>query len=650
MEDLAQLIQSADAFWRGGQLDAARRAFEQLVERQPAHALAFESLGRIALQQRDYPRAVERFRQAIAIDPASASFFGNLAEALRSLGALDEAIESYRQSARLAPTSVQPCNNLGVVLHQAGRLEEAIEAYRRALLIEPRNARVYFNLGRAQQAQGRLPEAAHSYRTALDIEPGLAGAWVNLGSVWASQGKFAEAQRCYEQSLRLEPNDAAAYFNLGNMHQEQRRVDEAIRYYRMSLALEMGNANTLCNLGNALRERGEFAEAVDCLQAVLAVRPDFAAAHSNLGVTYQDLGRFDEAQACLERAVQLDPRQAVFHFNLGTVIKDQGDPAAGIACYDRALALDPSHAQTLCARGAALLQLGRFAEGWIDYEHRARCPQFGIRGFPQPYWDGSPLAGRTLLVFCEQGLGDTLQFVRYLSRFSSDEHMVLAVQPALIPLLEQSGFRSLVSRNEPLPAFDVYCHLMSLARFFGTTLDNIPHDTPYLVAAADRVTTWRNKLHDIPGRKIGIAWQGRTDYRGDMLRSIPLACYEPLARVPGVSLLSLQKGVGQEQLAALEGRFKVIDLASSLDNDGGAFLDTAAVMNSLDLVITSDTSIAHLAGALGVPVWVALHVSPDWRWMLDRQDSPWYPSMQLFRQSRPGQWSDVFERMAAALG
>ena len=353
-----------------------------------------------------------------------------------------------------------------------------------------------------------------------------------------------------------------------------------------------------------------------------------------------------------ERAVLLDPKKAELHLNLGVVLKDQGHWDEALAKYDEALQIQPGHAHTLCSRSVALLSLGRFAEGWAGYEHRIGLPQFNTLSFPQPRWEGTPLAGRTLLIHCEQGFGDTLQFIRFVKpavERAGDGKIVLAAQPELMPLLSQSGYAGLVSKEQPLPAFDVHVPLMSLPQLLGVELDTLPCETPYLAVEQARVDKWREELKKYSGFKIGIGWQGRPDFRGDRLRSISLETFAPLADVAEVRLISLQKGPGSEQLGAGLLRFDVVDLGDEIDRTGSRFMDTAAVMQSLDLVVTSDTALAHLAGALGVRVWLALSAAPDWRWMVEREDSPWYPSMRLFRQSRLDDWTDVFERMAAEL-
>ena len=323
-----------------------------------------------------------------------------------------------------------------------------------------------------------------------------------------------------------------------------------------------------------------------------------------------------------------------------------------MASYQQAVRLKPDYAEAHWNQALARLQMGQFEQGWPGYEWRWKCKEFGtLPPFRAPLWDGSPLDGRTILVHAEQGLGDTLQFIRYIPLVQKHGgRVIMMCQPPLCALLAHCpGIERLMPHGDAPPEIDLHVPLLSLPRLLGTTLENVPADGPYLDAEPDLVEAWRHRLGAYPGLKIGIAWQGNPKFRLDRVRSLPLAQFAPLASVPGVHLLSLQKGLGREQLAAPERRFPVTDLGGQLDETTGAFMDTAAVMKNLDLVITSDTSIAHLAGALGVPVWVALNVVPDWRWLLDRDDSPWYPTMRLFRQTRLGHWEDVFHCMAEAL-
>jgi tetratricopeptide (TPR) repeat protein len=653
MANLAELLQSALQLHRGGQFERARMIYEEILQHDPRHADALNLRGLVAWQTGQFAEAVGFLRQAIALDSSQAAYFANLGESYRGLGQVAEAIEAYTEAVRLQPTASLAHLNLGILLQEFGSPVKAIASYERAVQQDPQNEEAHYRLGSVLHQQGQLHSAGVHYEKTLERNPDHFGALINLAGVRRVEGQLADATALCERALRLEqqmPPETCdvgnLHTNLGNLYQLQGRMSESIACYRRALGSRPDDVEALCNLGNALREQQQLDEALSCLQRAMELQPDAPATINNLGALYHDLGRLSEAQRFFERAVELEPRNAKFHANLGTVLLDQH---CAIECYERALRLQPDDSQALCSRGMSWLSLGNFLPGWAGYEHRVDCPQFNTARFPQPLWDGSPLGGRTLLIHGEQGLGDTLQFIRYVNRVESHGgKVIIGVQAALVPLLAQSGFTGLLPKELPLPPFDVHAPLMSLPHIFQTDIETVPCDIPYLCAEPALVETWRGELDPYDGLKVGIAWQGRANYRFDRLRSIPLEEFAPLAR-PGVRLLSLQKGPGAEQLAALEGRFDIVDWGRRIDNTGGAFLDTAAVMKNLDLVITSDTSIAHLAGALGVPVWVALSAMADWRWIIDRDDSPWYPTMRLFRQSQLDQWPEVFQRMAAAL-
>jgi tetratricopeptide (TPR) repeat protein len=575
---------------------------------------------------------------------------------LHRLGRLEEARASYQQIVDAHPARADVMNLLGTALRQMGRYAEAVEMLSRAVSLDPTKPVYFGNLGEAHRGLGQLDDAIACYKQAARLAPYLAEIHSNLGALLQQAGRLAEAGDSYAQALRCDPRHADALYNLGNLFQIQRQWDRAIDAYRQALSIKPDYVDAQCNLANALREQGDPQEALRWLQSALALAPDSVPALANLGVALQDLGQPDRARPFCERAIELAPERAVLHVNLGTAHKDLGDPQTALDCYDRALALAPDDPQALHSRGTALLALGDFAAGWAGYEHRTACDQFDTRDFPQPRWDGAPLAGRKLLIHAEQGLGDTLQFIRYVPLASARGGPVMVVvQPALVPLLRTSGVPNVLSSAEPLPPFDVQAPLMSLPYIFQTGLDTVPRDVPYLAVEPQRIETWRQHLSARPGLNVGIVWQGRPEHRRDRLRSFPLESLAPLAAVPGVQLFSLQKGPGSEQLTALsqgQGRaatFEVVDLGRTLDNEGPLFLDTAAAMKSLDLVITPDTSTAHLAGGLAVPVWIALPLGAEWRWMTRREDSPWYPTMRLFRQTSLGDWTELFGRMADAL-
>jgi tetratricopeptide (TPR) repeat protein len=541
---------------------------------------------------------------------------------------------------------------LAIQHHQAGRLQAAEPIYRQILEVEPDNAEALHLLGVINAQTGNHQLAVEYIYRALAVKPDWAEAQANLGTSLRKQGKLDEAVPFLQRALQLKPDFAMAHNNLGNALKEQGKLDEAVACFRRTLELKPGFAEAHSNLGVALKEQGKLDEAVACFRRALELKPDYTEAFIHLGNALKDQGKTDEAVPCYRRVLELKPDYAMAHNNLGIALGDQGKLNEAVACYRRALELEPDLAETHLNHSLASLLTGDFERGWAEYQWRWKTDQCPQRGFSQLLWDGQPLEGRTILLHAEQGLGDAIQFVRYaaLVKRRGGGVIVECPRPLLSLLKNCAGIDRLVGRGDELPDFDVQAPLLSLPGIFHTSLGDIPAAIPYLFADPVLVECWRRELGRLAGFKIGIAWQVGPKHRNDRDRSIPLDCFEPLARCSGVRLVSLQKHVGVEQLHGVADRFPVIDLGSSLDEASGAFMDTAAVMMNLDLVVTSDTAIAHVAGALGAAVWVAIPFVPDWRWLLKRGDSPWYPTMRLFRQDSRGDWQGVFRKIEAALG
>jgi Tfp pilus assembly protein PilF len=474
------------------------------------------------------------------------------------------------------------------------------------------------------------------------IPEALAVGWTSFHA-----GDFPGAERIFRQVLEVDPAAAQVWYLLGTVIQVQGKLGEAVAHYQQALRLEPDFAEVLNNLAVALQAQGKVDEATACLRRALQLKPDYADAHSNLGNALQFDGKLNEAEACYRYALALKPDNPDTHHNLGNLLRASGCLAEAMTCYDQALKLKPDFAQVHLSRSLLRLQMGDFEQGWSEYEWRFQCKEYAIPPFRQPLWDGSRLDDRTILLYADHGLGDTLQFVRYAPLVCERGGRVLVAcrKPLARILASCPGVSRVISEGAPLPQFQVYAPLMSLPRILGTTLATVPTRVPYLTADPALVARWRVELGQLGGFKVGIAWQGNAEYCKDRHRSFRLDQFEPLTRLDGVRLVSLQKGLGTEQIREVADRFAVIDLGSRLDD----FMDSAAVLTNLNLVITPDTSVAHLAGALGVPVWVALPFAPDWRWMLDRQDSPWYPTLRSFRQREWGNWNEVFERITREL-
>jgi predicted O-linked N-acetylglucosamine transferase (SPINDLY family) len=649
---LEKMLEAGQKYHRAGNFPQAEQVYRQALRLMPDLPEVHNSLG-IVLAQGGKPAEAEAcFREAVRLQPEFVQAHSNLGNVLADRGRREEALACYANAVQLQPDFAQAHSNLGNLLVELGRPDEAVVHCRQAARFQPDSAEAHNNLGNALRAQGRLDAAVASYQEALRLRPDHVEARSNLGVALAEQGNLDEAVASFQQAIYLRPDNAGAHQNLGNALQKLSRFAEAAERFREVVRLRPDDAAANNSLGLALAESGRFDEALDSYRRALQLKPEYAEAHDNLGNALQALGNLDEAVASHQRALRANPDFAEAHTNLGAALAGLGRLDAALSCYRQALRLKPDCGET--HKNLALIQLsqGDFEHGWAEYEWRWQCKSaISRRSFREPPWDGSPLAGRTILLHVEQGLGDTLQFIRY-ARLVKERGgtVVVECQPALVGILSMCrGIDRLIAWGSPLPAFDVYTPLLSLPRLFQTTLATVPAEVPYLRADASLVKPWRERLKSLDGFRIGIAWQGSHKYRGDQRRSMPLERFAPLAGVPGVHLISLQKGPGTEQLEQLADRFPVTDVGSQLDEATGAFMDTAAVMKNLDLVVTSDTSIAHLAGALGVPVWLALSAVPDWRWLLDRDDSPWYPSMRLFRQTRLGDWGGVFERLSTVL-
>ena len=501
----------------------------------------------------------------------------------------------------------------------------------------------------ALHRQGRLPEAERLYTAVLQIDNSNFDALHLLGILRTQQGKWEAAAALLSDAVRRNPASADAHSNLGNALNESRRHDEAIASYGKAIALRPDFAEAHNNLGIALNTVERHEQAIASCRRALAINANLAEAHYNIGNALYALDRHEEAIASFRRALEIKPDDIEVHNNLGLALNDLNRQAEAIALYDRALVLKPDFADAHWNRGLALLTLGDFKNGLEEYEWRWRTNVTApMQDFPRPLWLGATdPRGKTVLLHADQGFGDTIQLARYAPMLAAKgARVVLQVLPPVKALMSGlEGVERVVARGEPLPDFDCHCPLSSLPRAFGTRLESIPARIPYLQASADRVTKWQALLAGTTGLRIGLTWSGNRSTRRHRLRSISLARLLPLLSTPGVRFVSLQKDMPDEDAKTLEGLPAVTHIGDRLAD----FADTAAAVSLLDLVISIDTSVVHLAGAIGKPVWVMMLLTQDWRWLLDRADSPWYPSARLFRQTRVGDWDSVIERVRTEL-
>jgi Flp pilus assembly protein TadD len=617
MATVAEALAQGWQYQRAGRLDVAEQVYRNILDVQPDQPDALYLLGTVCHRQGKLDDAVQHLLMAVSVRPDFSEAHNNLGVVMATMGHRLDAVKHFRHVVRLKPNDPDASNNLGNALREQGELDEAVERLRYALRLRPDFADAMHNLGLTLHDQGKYEEAVAQLTLAVRLRPDFAEVYNDLGMICGKMKRWDEAAAHFQQLVRLRPDNADGLAHLGAVLREQGQLDESADRLRHAARLKPDDANILSNLGLTLQQAGQLREAKEHLRHAISVDPEHADAHNNLAVTFAQLGRFDEALGEYAEALRIRPQQAIYRRN----------------------------------RALSWLTLGDFEKGWPEYEFRWQCPGFVERKLKQPRWNGEPIENKTLLLYAEQGLGDTMQWIRYapmVKQFGAT--VFVEVQPALMRLLSRvKGIDRLIAQGEMLPAFDYHIPLGSLPGVFQTTVETIPDEVPYLTAEEERVEYWQGQLASLPDLKIGIAWQGNPKQGGDRLRSIPLIHFAPLARLDGVQLISLQKEPGAEQLKEMADALPVIDLARRLDLSGGAFLDTAAVMRSLDMVITCDTAIGHLAGALGVPVWLALSAAADWRWLTDRDDTPWYPTMRLFRQNKLGRWDDVFERMAAEI-
>jgi Flp pilus assembly protein TadD len=520
----------------------------------------------------------------------------------------------------------------------------------------------------AGNMHGCVPGRAVEVRSP-DATSYLAATYFEQGTALLRRGCFGEAETYLREVVRIWPRHAGALNNLGTSVWQQGRNLEAEAYYRRALAEAPDDFGVLNNLGNALWEDSRPGEAVDYYKRALQLQVDSAETQMNLGVALSDLGAFDEAIEWLESSLRLHPHSPEALDNVGMTLARQGKWDEAMVWYERALAIRPDFPEARRNRSFIWLTHGDFERGWPEHEWRLGCRNHRVLPVPRPRWNGEEIEGRTIFLHAEQGLGDVLQFIRFACPVKRrGARVIVACPETLMRLVARCpGVDAVQEWFAPLPGCDVHATLMSLPAILGTTLASLPGERSYLSVDAATVDRWRPIVErslatacprdDDPGAgrdrifRIGIAWQGNPRHRNDRWRSFPLSLFARLAELPGVRLISLQKGQGTEQLADLAGRFPVAVLpgAGVGEDDRRDFLDTAAIMSLVDLVITPDSALAHLAGSLGVRAWVPLAAVTEWRWMLDRDDSPWYPTMTLFRQDSSCDWEAVFRRMADRL-
>lgn len=603
------------AFERGDFANAERQCrFFLAIEEKHFGALNLLTLALMRMGR--WAEAESAIARAVRLNKRDEGAWSSYALILISLGRPDEALDKFDRAIKLNANNFRTWNNRGALLRDMGRYERAAKDFDKAIAANGQYFVAYYNKAGVLAALERYPEALEVYDALLTLRPDFADGWVGRGLVLAALGRGEDALACHDKAISLKADFAEAHFNRANALVELRRAEAALASYDRAIALKPDYAEAHFNRGNALRDLRRFNEALPSYEKAIALRPDYAEAYNNRGNALVELNRLGESLAEFDKAIALRPDYGDAHYN----------------------------------KSVPLLLLGEFEAGWRAYEWRkAKAEVLRDRGYKAPMWAGEDISGKTILVHWEQGFGDTIQICRYVKLLErAGARVLFAPQRPLRALMRSlGGAVEIVDADDNSLEFDFHCPQMSLPLAFKTTLQTIPADAPYLSAEPERVARWAARI-GTAGFKIGIGWLG-SPFGTKIGRSAPLAAFARLAKTPGVRLISLQK---------LEASDPPVDLPEGMalefpgeDFDAGpdAFLDAAAVMKVVDLAITVDTAIAHVGGALGVPTWVAQKFAPDWRWLMDCADSPWYPTVRLFRQKTPGDWAGVFCDIEAAL-
>jgi tetratricopeptide (TPR) repeat protein len=638
---------------QAGRLDEARRCYEQVLAAEPRHFDALHLLGVYCIQRGQLEPAVERIRQAISVRRDVPDAYGNLANALNSLRRYAEALEASDRAIALNPDFAQAHGNRGQALQQLARFDEALASYDRVVALKP-TPQAHFNQATVLRELGRREAALASCDRAIALKPDYAEALRSRGIILCDLGRLQDGLASYDRAIAARPDYVEAWCSRGVALRKLGRPADALASQDQAISLRPTDAEALSNRVGALRELQRPQEALAAADHAVAIRPDHAQAHNVRGVALYDLRRLEEAVETYDRAIAIAPDHAKAHTNKALALYELRRFDEAMASYGQAIALRPDFADAHHNQALCRLMLGDDEAGWAQYEWRWRTETLRStsRDSGPPAWLGrESLAGRTVLLWAEQGLGDTLQFCRYAPDVAAlGAEVILQVQPGMERLAARlSGVAQVVTLGKPAPAHDFQAPLMSLPHALGAGAAYGAE--AYLRADPDEIAAWAGRLAGSGVLRIGLCWAGglRLDQFNantvDRRRSLPLEAFAPLAGVDGLAIYSLQKGPPAAQLAELQGRGwagpEIIDPTAELKD----LADTAALIANLDLVITCDTAIAHLAGGLGKPVWILNRFDACWRWLTDRDDNPWYPTARLFRQPAPGDWGSVIERV-----
>lgn len=649
-------LQQALALHRRGDLDGAIARYDEILRADPRNVDALHHVAMARCQRGQFAEGIEAISRAIALAPERAAAHNLLGMALTRVGQPGEAVASFDRAIAAQENFAEAHGNRAGALAELGLHQEALKAYARALALDPSAVGDWINLGALQLELRQYGDAVTSFDRALALQPNIPEAHFNRANALSALHRNADAIEAYGRAISARPGLAEAFLNRGLLHLGDGRFAAALQDFDRVLAINPAHAGLWRHRAHALLQLDRFAEAQENCDRALARDANDTVSHLLRGVALFNLARDAEALVSLDRVVRDQPQNARVHAERATVLTALERPDEAFAALDRAISLDRDNPHVAGIAGDVYLLRGRWTEGWPLYERRFEIDPKGVlgthalSGFPR--WHGEPTDDRPLVLVSEQGLGDVIQFARFASVLAErGHHVVVMTAPVLAPLLASvpgvAGVATDMDQVAKLAPLR-WCPFLSLPAILGLTPETIPARVPYIQVQKERVAAWRDRL-GAAGFKVGLAWQGNPNFRFDKGRSIPLAAFEPLARLSGTRLISLQKEPGADQIAGVGFRGRIETPTDPMDRSANALADLAAIMQAVDLVVTSDSMPAHLAGALGVPAFVALRRRMlDWRWMPGHAErSPWYPTLRLFRQSTEGDWAPVFARIAA---
>jgi len=681
-QEIQGKLNTALKYHQNGQLSEAEIIYKLVIDEEPCNANAQNLYGILLFQQKRFDESVECGKKAVEIDP-SAYFYINLGNAYIEKGDADSAIDSYYHALNLEPDNPKIFYNLAHSYKSKSDLDAAINYYNKAIGLNPSYQAAYVNLGNIYMAQRMFNDAIICYQKATNLDPNDASTYNSLGGAFLDINQFDEAIINLERAVKIKPDYVNAYINLGNAYIKKDEIDKAINCLEFAIELNPRNYLSYVSLGNAVLEKDELDKALNLFQTAFSLKPDEAGILLTIGNVYIKKDQLDEALATFNRLLELDPNSfdaylnigntylkkfnndkvieycekalelkpdfAEAYLNIGNAYKNKRDIDKSLYYFKKAVESKPDYADAHFNLGTTYLLNKDFDNGWVEYEWRIKrkksgCPKLD---FIQPKWDGSSLKDKTIYISYEQGYGDTIQFARFLPVLSSmGANVKFKIQASMEQLFNQSNLNAeIINSNYPdnLIKFDTYTYLMSLPYLLKLKANDIPFSNGYLKADINKVSSYKESYFNNDKFKVGIKWKGNP--KGNKYREIPLKYFYSLANIANIKLYSLQKGDGIEQLTDLPNEVEIINLGDSFND----FSDTAAAIENLDLVISNDTSIAHLAGALGKQTWILISAISEWRWLLDIDTSPWYDSIRLFRQKEVKNWDEVFERVSSNL-